>query len=139
MRAKPASDEDLVQIGVLAERVGLSLRTVRYYEEVGLLTPSARSKGGFRLFGPEQEHRLVLLKTMKPLGFTLEEMSDFITLLDDASRAHAGSKRAAALLSRIEDLRSEIALRRANLTQQVAATQQLSAALESAARGITVA
>lgn len=139
MRAKPASDEDLVQIGVLADRVGLSLRTVRYYEEVGLLTPSTRSKGGFRLFGPEQEQRLLLLKTMKPLGFTLEEMSDFITLLDDASRAHAGSKRAAALLSRIEDLRAEITLRRANLTQQVAATQQLTAALESAAQGITVA
>ena len=139
MTAKSVPQEELVQIGVLAERVGLSLRTVRYYEEVGLLTPSARSKGGFRLFGPQQEQRLLLLKTMKPLGFSLEEMSTLMSLLDDAARAHAGSKRAATLLVRIEDLRAEIALRRANLTQQVAATQQLTAALESAARGITVA
>ena len=39
-----------MQIGEVAERVKLSLRTIRHYEEVGLVPPSARSKGGFRLY-----------------------------------------------------------------------------------------
>ena len=39
-----------MQIGEVAERTGLSLRTIRYYEEVGLAVPSARSQGGFRLY-----------------------------------------------------------------------------------------
>lgn len=39
-----------MQIGEVAERIGLSLRTIRYYEEVGLVVPSVRSQGGFRLY-----------------------------------------------------------------------------------------
>ena len=39
-----------MQIGEAAERVGLSIRTIRHYEEVGLIVPSARSGGGFRLY-----------------------------------------------------------------------------------------
>lgn len=138
MTAKSTPDGDLVQIGVLAERVGLSLRTVRYYEEMGLVTPSARSKGGFRLYGAEEEQRLLVLKTMKPLGFSLEQMSDLVALLDAASRARAGSKRADALLARVNDLRAEIALRRANLMQHIEATQQLTAALDEAAGTLAV-
>lgn len=138
MTAKSTPDGDLVQIGVLAERVGLSLRTVRYYEEMGLVTPSARSKGGFRLYGAEDEQRLLVLKTMKPLGFSLEQMSDLVALLDAASRTRAGSKRADTLLARVNDLRAEIALRRANLLQQIEATQQLTAALDEAAGALAV-
>jgi MerR family transcriptional regulator, copper efflux regulator len=128
---------DLVQIGVLVERVGLSLRTVRYYEELGLVTPSMRTAGGFRLYGPEQEERLRVLKVMKPLGFSLDEMRDLVQLLDDAARAKAGSRRAAALLERIDALRQEISLRRANLLEQVEATKQISSALALAARRLS--
>lgn len=127
-------DADLIQIGVVTERVGLSLRTVRYYEEMGLVKPTARTKGGFRLYGPEQEERLRVLKAMKPLGFTLDEMRDLVQLLDDASRAKAGSRRALALGERLDALRQEIALRRANLLDQVEATTQISSTLDTAAR-----
>ena len=105
MKQPTHAAEDLVQIGVLAERVGLSLRTVRYYEEIGLLEPAARTTGGFRLYAPEQEDRLRLLKTMKPLGFTLDEMRSLLTMIDDAARARSGSRRAAVLLQRIDELR----------------------------------
>lgn len=77
---------------------------------------------------------LLILKTMEPLEFSLVESSDLVALLDDASRAHAGCRRADVLLARIDDLRDEIALRHANLTQQIAATQQLSKALDEAAQ-----
>jgi len=62
------------QIGEVADRVGLSLRTVRYYEEQGLVVPEARTEGGFRLYTERQIDRLFLVKKMKPLGFSLDEM-----------------------------------------------------------------
>jgi DNA-binding transcriptional MerR regulator len=73
---------DLMQIGEVAERTDLSLRTIRYYEEVGLVVPSARSQGGFRLYTEPDIDRLNLIKKMKPLGFQLEEMRDLLAALD---------------------------------------------------------
>ncbi|MFD2492486.1 MerR family transcriptional regulator [Amycolatopsis jiangsuensis] len=71
-----------MQIGEVAERTGLSLRTIRYYEEVGLVVPSARSQGGFRLYTEPDIDRLQLIKRMKPLGFQLEEMREVLAILD---------------------------------------------------------
>jgi MerR family transcriptional regulator, copper efflux regulator len=74
--------EPTMHIGEVAERIGLSLRTIRYYEEVGLLTPSARTQGGFRLYTEADASRLQLVKDMKPLGFSLDEMRDLLGVLD---------------------------------------------------------
>ncbi|MGA6161538.1 MerR family transcriptional regulator [Amycolatopsis magusensis] len=71
-----------MQIGEVAERTRLSLRTIRYYEEVGLVVPSARSQGGFRLYTEPDIARLDLIKRMKPLGFQLEEMREVLAILD---------------------------------------------------------
>ena len=70
------------QIGEVADAVGLSLRTIRHYEEVGLVLPSARSAGGFRLYTDDDIERLRLVKHMKPLDFSLEEMRDLLELRD---------------------------------------------------------
>jgi DNA-binding transcriptional MerR regulator len=70
-----------MQIGEVAERTGLSLRTIRYYEEVGLVTPSARTPGGFRVYTTADAERLELVKRMKSLEFTLEETRLLLTLL----------------------------------------------------------
>jgi DNA-binding transcriptional MerR regulator len=75
-----------MQIGEVAEHTGLSLRTIRYYEEVGLVTPSARSQGGFRLYTEPDVARLNLARQMKPLGFQLDEMRDLLALLQSAPR-----------------------------------------------------
>jgi len=74
--------EELSAIGRAAEAVGLSLRTIRYYDEIGLVTPSSRSPGGFRLYSPEDVDRLLLIKRMKPLGYSLEEMADLLSTVD---------------------------------------------------------
>lgn len=77
-----ASPDETHQIGEVAERVGLSLRTVRYYEEQGLVVPEARTEGGFRLYTEQQVDRLMLVKKMKPLNFTLDEMRTLFTARD---------------------------------------------------------
>ena len=51
----------LLQIGQVAERTGLSLRTIRFYEENGLVVPTARSEGGFRLYSDDDVARLEVI------------------------------------------------------------------------------
>lgn len=71
-----------MRIGELAERTGLSLRTIRFYEEVGVLAPAPRTKGGFRQFTDGDLQRLLLVRQMKPLAFTVEEMRDLLEAID---------------------------------------------------------
>ncbi|MFJ8935111.1 MerR family transcriptional regulator [Streptomyces sp. NPDC102365] len=81
-------DDQHMQIGEVAARTELSLRTIRHYEETGLVTPSARSQGGFRLYTETDVTRLVVIRRMKPLGFTLDQMRD---LLDATDRLDHGA------------------------------------------------
>jgi DNA-binding transcriptional MerR regulator len=107
-----------MQIGEAAERVGLSIRTIRHYEDAGLVVPSARSEGGFRLYTEPDLDRLRVIKRMKPLGFTLEEMRDLLQVLDALASAE-GSQRVAlqdrlvtfhtAAQVRVEALREQLA------------------------------
>jgi DNA-binding transcriptional MerR regulator len=71
-----------MQIGEVATRVGLSLRTIRHWDEVGLVVPSKRSAGGFRLYTEADIDRLVLVKTLRPLDFTLEQMRELLATMD---------------------------------------------------------
>jgi DNA-binding transcriptional MerR regulator len=73
-------DVELHQIGAVADRTDLSLRTIRHYEEVGLVIPSGRSAGGFRLYTDADIARLEEIKVMKPLGFSLEETVEILEL-----------------------------------------------------------
>jgi MerR family copper efflux transcriptional regulator len=75
----------LLQIGQVAELTGLSLRTIRFYEEHGLVRPTTRSDGGFRLYSDDDVARLRVIMRMKPLGFTLDEMQELLTLLADVA------------------------------------------------------
>ncbi|WP_404313259.1 MerR family transcriptional regulator [Agrococcus terreus] len=71
-----------MHIGELAERTGMSLRSLRHWDEVGLVPPSGRTDGGFRLYTEADEARVRLLMRMKPLRFTLEEMAELARALD---------------------------------------------------------
>lgn len=70
-----------MQIGEVTERVQLSHRTVRHYDDEGLLTP-VRSAGNFRLYTEADVQRLLLIRQLKPLGFSLDEMRQFIAAAD---------------------------------------------------------
>jgi DNA-binding transcriptional MerR regulator len=81
------------QIGEVSESVGLSLRTIRYYEEIGLVTPSGRTEGGFRLYTDADVERLRLVKALKPVGMSLDtlgELMECVDLLRDGAAAEAG-------------------------------------------------
>lgn len=110
-----------MHIGEVAARTELSLRSLRHWDEVGLLRPSGRTEGGFRLYTEGDVERILLIRRMKPLGFTLDEMrtamSDLDLLRDD--RRHSAAARRTAH-ERLVALRQEAAERRTALERQLA-------------------
>ena len=83
----------MLTIGDVAERTGLSLRSVRHYEDVGLLPTADRSPGGFRLYGDAAVERLLVVKQMKPLEFTLEEMRELLDHVDELAAGPRAARR----------------------------------------------
>lgn len=73
-----------MQIGDLAERAGVSTRTIRYYEELGIIEPEGRSNGGFRRYSEDQFRRLEIIQGLKTLGFELEHMRELFGLKNSA-------------------------------------------------------
>ncbi|MBU4517724.1 MAG: MerR family transcriptional regulator [Proteobacteria bacterium] len=122
------------QIGEVAERTGLSLRTIRYYEEIGLVTPSTRSAGGFRLYSETDIARLQLVKRMKPLDLSLEEMLDLLTTLDALEADVKSSDERDALISRLDMFRLAAEERCASLSAQLESAQEFAASLRSEIR-----
>ncbi len=114
------------QIGEVAEAVNLSLRTIRYYDEVGVVPPSGRSAGGFRLYTDADIERLRLVRHMKPLDFTLDEMRDLLQARDRLTEEITDEDRtellgrlgmyAATAESRCSKLRDELAAAEAMAT-----------------------
>jgi len=64
-----------MHIGEIAGKAGISVRTVRYYEELGLIRPEGHSSGGFRLYTEESLKRLQVIGFLKELGLSLSEIS----------------------------------------------------------------
>lgn len=65
-------------IGVLAARVGVSIRALRYYDEIGILTPTRHSPAGYRLYGAGDVARLQRIRSLQSLGFSLDEIRDLL-------------------------------------------------------------
>lgn len=122
-----ATHTDLMQIGELAERTGLSLRTIRHYDDEGLLTPTTRSTGGFRLYSLDDHERLVVIKAMKPLGFSIDRMRD---LLDVIHQLQRGSRKTGELTARLQTLLAEALERRDTLRAQLALAEEFVTQLE---------
>ncbi|MFI7332316.1 MerR family transcriptional regulator [Micromonospora aurantiaca (nom. illeg.)] len=126
-RASGPATGRLMQIGEAAERVGLSIRTIRHYEEAGLIVPSARSDGGFRLYTEPDLDRLAVVKRMKPLGFTLDEMRDLLAVLDALDTATGVDR--AALLDRLDTFHTAATTRGIALRDQLAMAEGFARAL----------
>lgn len=71
-------DDTGFKIGEVTELTGLSATTLRHYDTHGLITSSGRSPGGFRLYSEDDLRRILLVRRMKPLGFTLDQMREFL-------------------------------------------------------------
>ncbi|MEK6321886.1 MAG: heavy metal-responsive transcriptional regulator [Acidobacteriota bacterium] len=68
-----------LRIGEVAQRAGVSVDTIRYYEKRKLLPPSPRSEGGFRLFAVETTERVRFIKQAQEMGFSLDEIRTLLT------------------------------------------------------------
>ena len=116
------TEQAALHIGEVAERVGLSLRTVRYYEEQGLFAPAGRTDGGFRLYTQREVDRLMLIKQMKPLGFTVQQMRELLTAHDELGGADAD--RRAAAEARIAEFAQQASARCEELRDQLARAEE---------------
>ncbi|WP_078290476.1 MerR family transcriptional regulator [Mycobacterium sp. D16R24] len=96
-----------MQIGQVAARTELSIRTIRHYDEVGLVTPSARSSGGFRLYTEADVERLLVIRRMKPLDFTLTEMKDLLEAIDTFNTPNATAAQQSAAADYLQQCRAK--------------------------------
>jgi DNA-binding transcriptional MerR regulator len=118
-----------MQIGEVAEQTGLSLRTIRYYEEVGLVTPSSRTTGGFRLYSETDIARLRLVRRMKPLDFSLEEMKSLLAVLDELEPDERPATGHHELVGRLEMYREAAQARVTALREQLETAEGFAADL----------
>lgn len=82
----PATEPALLRIQEVADETGLTPRAIRYYEEIGLLAPAARSEGAYRLYDAEDLARLRFIKGLREdAGFSLAEIRQLLE--DEAARA----------------------------------------------------
>ena len=92
-----------MNIGEVARRAGLPAKTIRYYEDIGLVTPM-RTANGYRRFRESDVHKLGFLGRARALGFTIEDCRTLLALWEDSNRASADVRRLATdHLTRIEE------------------------------------
>lgn len=100
----------MMHIGKLAKEAGTTTRTVRYYEEMGLIQPECRSEGGFRCYSEEQLGQLRMILSLKELEFDLENIK---AILDKQCHYETGGQLAASILQdlngRLEEINGQIA------------------------------
>jgi MerR family transcriptional regulator, copper efflux regulator len=98
-----------MRIGELADDVGITTETIRYYEKVGLIAPPTRTASGYRDYDRPALDRLRFIRTAQTVGFTLGEIGEILDLRDDGETPcdhvrHLIARHAADLDARIRDL-----------------------------------
>ncbi|WP_370253923.1 Cu(I)-responsive transcriptional regulator [Nioella sp.] len=108
-----------MNIGDVAERSGLPPKTIRYYEDIGLVTPQ-RSSNGYRSFRESDLHKLTFLGRARSLGFSIEDCRALLALYEDETRASGDVKRIAKEhLTRIDRKIEELSAMRSTLSHMV--------------------
>ena len=114
------------KVGELARRTGVSVRTLHYYDEIGLLSPSQRTESGHRLYSRDDVVRLQQIRSLRRSGFTLEEIQDCLKSpafsprqviqlhiqqrgeqIERLQRLHLHLEKIATRLDRVEEISSE--------------------------------
>lgn len=119
----------VMHIGEVAARTELSLRSLRHWEEVGLLQPSGRTEGGFRLYTEDDVEKILVIRRMKPLGFTLEEMKAALTEVEVLRDPAAPAEAVAAAREQLAAVHADAVERRAKLVRQLAMADEFLAIL----------
>ena len=107
-----------MRIGEVADAVGVNRRTIRYYEDIGLLPDPDRTAAGYRDYTAADVDRLVFVKTARRLGFTLAEVAEILAFREQGQRPCAYvldvlSRQVGALdrrITELQDLRAELVL-----------------------------
>lgn len=108
-----------MNIGTASEKTGLPAKTIRYYEEIGLLSPE-RAGNGYRDYSANDVHRLRFLQRARGLGFSVEECRQLLSLYGDKNRESADVKAiATAKLVEIDRKLAELAALKAMLAHLV--------------------
>lgn len=95
-----------LSIGLVARRTGVTVPTVRYYEEIGLLPPACRTESGRRHYDEATVRRLAFIRRCRDFGFSLDQVRELVTLVDDPLRPCAEARSIAA--SRLDDVRRKL-------------------------------
>ena len=120
--------KDLLKIGDFAALAGTNLRTLRYYEELGLLEPTMRSKGGFRYYRSTDVNRMAMIRRLQDLGLQLDEIRELIgARCDDLPREQFVARVRGALeaqdrllaerVAELEDARARLTVAMAKIGQ----------------------
>ena len=94
-----------MNIAEVAKAAGLPAKTIRYYEDIGLIQP-ARSENGYRAFGQKDLHKLAFVARARSLGFSIQECRALLALYEDRDRASADVKALAA--AHLDQIRAKI-------------------------------
>jgi DNA-binding transcriptional MerR regulator len=106
-----ARPKGLLTTGDLARRTGNTLRTVRFYEEEGLVVPARRSRGGHRLFGEDQLHKLRLITDLRNIGLSIPVIKEVFQIKRECKDAVEASERVNAFLQeQIARMEEQVAL-----------------------------
>ncbi len=122
------SQREMLQIGDVAERAGVSVRTVRYYEERELLSPLTHTSGGMRLYSEAEVRRLCLIRRLTTLGLSLDDVEGLLK----GERAIEGREERVA--HSLELLR----LQRELVDEQLTAVTRLKGEIEEALANVRV-
>lgn len=100
-----------LQIGEVAERTGVTQRTLRFYEEKGLLKPPTRMDGGFRLYSEEDVRRVERIKRLREaLGVSLAEIREMVDAEEERSQLRAEYSADTGLLARRDKIARSLAV-----------------------------
>lgn len=103
----PGMNVSSLSIGAVAKQTGCTVPTIRYYEEIGLLLPAARTESGHRNYGEAALRRLSFIRRCRDFGFSIEQVRELVGLVDQPDRPCTEVREIAAV--HLEEVRRKLA------------------------------